>query len=450
LAGVWAFFANAAEESKLPEAIRPDVPPARATLPASNASIDRAIVRWTKRSEEKPSEPAAWVNLGNALMQKSRETADVRLYDRAEAAFRKALDLDAKEVEAMVGLAWVYNSRHQFDDGMQWAETALSVNATIQEAHALLGDAAVELGNYGDALDHYQAALDIRPDLASYSRAAHVLWLTGHAVKARWLMQKAIDAGGPYAENTAWCRAALALMLMRTGALIPAEQEAEKALRLSPKNAHVLAAMGQIKAARKDYEAAVGYYRQAVELGPSHDSLVGLGDIYAFMGRHDEAEKEYQQVIALHTNGLAHHHGESAHVHAPGDGNIQLARFYADHDRNLTEALREAELAFKSYQNVFVADTLAWCCYKKGLYEKAGQTIRLALKWNTPDANILFHAGMIQAKLGDKVMARKYLYRALNLQPHFHARDAAIAASTLKELASSVERATPQTVERGN
>ncbi len=42
-------------------------------------------------------------------------------------------------------------------------------------------------------------------------------------------------------------------------------------------------------------------------------------------------------------------------------------QFYADHDRNLIEALRMAEQR-KLSDNVFDADTLAWCYYKNGQY----------------------------------------------------------------------------------
>ena len=40
----------------------------------------------------------------------------------------------------------------------------------------------------------------------------HLLWITGRATHGRAMMQQAIDAGGPYPENAAWCRAELAQM----------------------------------------------------------------------------------------------------------------------------------------------------------------------------------------------------------------------------------------------
>jgi tetratricopeptide (TPR) repeat protein len=334
--------------------------------------------------------------------------------------------------EATIGLACVYNSRHEFDQGVEWARKAIELDAANQDAYALLGDAAVELGNYEEALAHYQRCLDLGPNLASYSRAAHLLFLTGDSSKARLLMQKAIDAGGPYAENTAWCQAQLALMLFETGALIAADQQLQQGLRIAPNNRHLLAAMARVKTAKKEYEAAIECCHKALAVARDHDVLVMLGDLYALSGRGKEADEQYSRVLELQGG---HDHGDGkVHVHASDHGNALLAKFLADHDRNLDEALLQAEKAFKLYKNVFVTDTLAWCYYKNGRYKEASDTIAAALRYGTPKAEILFHAGMIHAKLDERPKAQKYLYQALSLNPYFHPTQAQLAADTITEL----------------
>ena len=124
----------------------------------------------------------------------------------------------------MIGLAWVHGALHQFETSIQWAQKSLSMDSDISEAYGLLGDAALEMGDYDAAFEHYQKMLDIRPDLSSYSRAGHLLFVTGDIQGAIGLMQKAIAAGAPFAENTAWCRAELANMLWSKGDLPMAEQ----------------------------------------------------------------------------------------------------------------------------------------------------------------------------------------------------------------------------------
>jgi tetratricopeptide (TPR) repeat protein len=324
-------------------------------------------------------------------------------------------------------MAWVCGGRHEFAASSEWARKALALDPKQHAAYGLLGDAAMETGDYEAAFEHLQKMLALRPDVSSYSRAARLMYLTGDTRKATWLMRKAIAAGAPHAENTAWCRAQLALMLWHTGALLPAEQALEAALKQTPDNLHLLAAMGQVKASRKEYRAAIRYYEKAVAIAPQHEALVALGDLYALTGRKDEAEKQFARVEQL------------LHSHQPGGahGGMELARFYADHDRHLREALAMAEADFKAHPDVFGADTLAWCYFKNGRPEDAGKIIRKALRLGTPDARILFHAGMIAAKRGDRAGAQQYLYQALSLNPYFHPVDAAVAAHTLKQLGSA-------------
>jgi tetratricopeptide (TPR) repeat protein len=396
------------------------------TLPAAAgpSPTDKAVTLWAARARQDPRSILAWTNLGDVLMQKSRETMDVAYYGRAETAFLRALEIAPNNTPAMTGLAWVHGSRHEFERSIEWAKKALAADPNSQDAYGLLGDADVEMGNYEAAFKHYQRMLDIRPDLSSYSRGAHLLFLTGDARKAIWLMEKAVAAGAAHAENTAWCRAQLALMLWHTGALIAAEQTAEAGLALAPDNYHLLAAMGRIKAARQDYEAAVGYYTKASSTAPHHEVVVALGDLYTLMGKPDEALKQYALVQVIHDANRA----------KGVKGSVELARFYADHDQKLAEAVSIAEDEYEMRPNIGAADTLAWCYYKAGRTMDAKRMIEKALALKTPDATLLFHAGMIHEKLGHRREAQQFLYRAVSLNPNFHPLYAKLATDTLAKL----------------
>lgn len=408
------------------EKIAPNVL-AAISVSIGDSATDQPIARWLTAVKQQPKSDIAWVNLGNALMQKVRESWDEGRYGQAEYAYLRALDKNPENVAAVVGMSWVYGGLHQFGHSIEWANKALLLDPQNPEAHGLIADAKVEWGDYKAAEGHIQKMLDSRPDLSSYSRAAHLLFLTGDVQKGIWLMQKAINAGGPYAENTAWCRAQLAMMLWNTGALALAERELEKAIKTAPDNYYVLEAMGKIKSARKDYDAAIENYKKAIAITPRPKTFVALGDLYLLKGENEQAEAQFRRIENPKNHSTSHSH--------PGD--ILLASFYADHDRNLEIALTEAEAAYTVYKNVFVTDTLAWCYYKNGRYQEAKKAIQSTLKWKTPDANILFHAGMIYAKLSEYTTAKNFLYQALSLNPNFHPINARVAADTLKALRRS-------------
>jgi tetratricopeptide (TPR) repeat protein len=272
----------------------------RARQTAGTSATDQVIARWTQRVTIEAHDHDAWTQLGEAFMQKARETADASYYRRAEGAFQRALSVQPQHVAALTGMAWVYGALHEFEESVAWARKALAVDPTHQAAYGLLGDAAVERGDYDAAFEHYQKMLDIRPDLGSPSRGAHLLYLTGNHQKAIRMMEKAIAAGAPNAENTAWARAQLAILLWNTGALLPAERVLETALGAAPGNHQVLAATGRVKAARKEYQAAIDYYRRAIAVAPQHDTVVALGDLYLLTGRKEEAEKQYALVEVIY------------------------------------------------------------------------------------------------------------------------------------------------------
>lgn len=432
LLGVWGLLgllsipSQAAEwvETAVPPQLRSSQTPAVPARPAVGTQIDQAIATWTQRVQQAPQQDHAWVQLGDAFMQKARETADVSYYNRAEAAFQQALTLTPQHREALTGMAWVASVRHDFEQSITWAKQALALDASHHRAHGLLGDAAVEMGDYEAAFEHYQSMINLRPDFSSYSRAAHLLYLTGSHMQAIWMMQKALAAGAPYAEHTAWGQAQLALLLWHTGALLPAEQMLTAALKDMPTNPHLLAAMGKIKASQQDYAAALDYYTRASAITPQPETLMALGDLYRLSARQEEADKHYALVEAIQqlhqANGIR--------------GDIQILRFYADHDRKLAEALQEAEALYQTRKNVYTADVLAWCYYKNGRYADAKKVMKKALSQQTPDAQILFHAGMIALQLGEESSARNYLSRALSLNPQFHPQYAAVAADALKQL----------------
>ena len=140
-------------------------------------------------------------------------------------------------------------------------------------------------------------------------------------------------------------------------------------------------------------------------------------------GRADEAKQQYEQVEFIEKMGAG-----------GGTYSRQLAIFWADHDIRLDEALAAAEREKAERNDIYTSDALAWCLYKKGRFAEAKTAIDEALRLNTRDARLLFHAGMIALSTGEKRKGADYLKQALAVNPSFDILQADVAKEKLSAL----------------
>jgi tetratricopeptide (TPR) repeat protein len=195
-----------------------------------------------------PRGAAAWVERGDAALERYRDTRSPEAVSAAELAYELARELDPASADALAGLGHVRGIGHEFEESLAFAERALWRDPEHRGAHGVLADAAFELGRIELAAKHVEAMLALRPDLASYARGARVLERQGEPARAAELMRHAIAAGAPRAESTSWCRAELARMLGRQGRVLEAERVIAEALALAPEHPDVLAAAAALRA----------------------------------------------------------------------------------------------------------------------------------------------------------------------------------------------------------
>ena len=80
-------------------------------------------------------------------------------------------------------------------------------------------------------------------------------------------------------------------------------------------------------------------------------------------------------------------------VDAPEPKNF--ARFLAEHNRKIDEAVQIAERAASGRRDIFTEDALAWAYFKAGRIEDARKAMTLALRTGTRDRDIRSHAAAI-------------------------------------------------------
>ena len=97
-----------------------------------------------------------------------------------------------------------------------------------------------------------------------------------------------------------------------------------------------------------------------------------------------------------------------------------MAVSYSDHDIHQQQALDLAHKEFEVRHDVYTWDAVAWALYKDSQPEQAAAAIKGALRLETKDALLFFHAGMMYQRLGEYQKTNEYLRRAIALNPQFH------------------------------
>ena len=85
----------------------------------------------------------------------------------------------------------------------------------------------------------------------------------------------------------------------------------------------------------------------------------------------------------------------------------------------MEEALDLALTELDSRKDIYGYDAAAWAQYKNGNFKEAQTLMQEALKFDTRDARLYYHAGMIEHALGNDQAARSLLEEALAINPHF-------------------------------
>ena len=394
----------------------------------AETALDATIrsLQETLRSGDTRTTGLAATMLGQAYLQKARETGDPGYYPKVETLFQQALAADNGNVEALVGLGTLALSRHEFAAALDWGEQARALNPYDATALGVIGDAQVELGRYDEAGETVQAMVDLRPDLGSYSRVSYLRELMGDREGALLAMEQAAIAGSGYPENVAWVRVQLGNLRFDGGDLAGAATEYAAALAAVHGYAPGLAGQARVAAASGDLDRAAELYDKAVSTIPLPEFVVAYGDVLNAAGRPEEAAAQFALVEAI----------QKLHTASGVDTDLELALFAADYggDGDLLQAVEKARAVVATRPSIVAWDVLAWTLYRSGDLEGAAEASEQALRLGTQSALMRFHAGMIAAARGETAQAIAFLESALVLNPHFSVRYEPEARATLERL----------------
>jgi tetratricopeptide (TPR) repeat protein len=380
------------------QGLDPAATPAQRSLARARASIDKA-----------PAAATGHVELAMALARRARETADPDFYDLAEQAIAKALELSPADFEALKARAWVRLGQHRFAEARELAE---ALNRRVPDdvmVYGLLADASVELGDYERAERACQWMLDLRPgNVPALTRAAYLRELFGDVQGAVELMAQALDAT-PFgeSEDRAWLLTQLAHLDLVTGKSREAVERLEQALQHFPGYHYALAQLARARSAQGRHAEAASLLRQRYEAAPHPENHYDLAVALERAGLGAEARAafaEFEKAALLEAEG-------------EDNANRELIFYYADHARRPADALAVAQRQLARRRDVHTLDAYAWALFRSGRFGEADKAIDQALVVGIRDASMLYHAGAIAAKRGDRATATARLRESLELNP---------------------------------
>ena len=349
--------------------------------------LGKRIVDLRARSAARPDDVGAAVMLADALVRQTRITGNTGLAVEAEGALKRALAADPGNYDVNRELGSLLLSQHRFREAVAVGEKNRDARPYDPMNYGIIGDGHLELGEYDQAFDAFDKMMTLRPNAASYARVAYARELQGNLTGAVESMRLAADATPPDdAEALAWHHAQVGDLYLRLGKLHEAETEYITASHAFPAHPFAMIGYARLLAARGERSSALTLLQELAKTAPTPDLAARTGDLLEQLGRHDEAERQY----ALAEAGWR--------VDAPEPKN--LARFLADHNRNIPEAVAIAEKAARERHDIFTEDALAWAYFKAGRVSAAREAIGQALRTGSKDADIRAHAKAIESAAG--------------------------------------------------
>ncbi len=305
----------------------------------------------------------------------------------AEEVYRKVIEFDQGRTQAYVQLGLVCNLTNRQIEALTFFNKALEINPGQTEALALVVTYYIREKKFDEALRICEAHK--KKVAGNQSNLAQIEYLQGSILLAK--------------KDT---RAA--------------QERFTKAIDTEPNMVAPYLALAQIYVKNKKYDEAVAKYESILAKNPKYlAGYMSVGTIYDLKGKGAKAETYYRKALEIKKD------------FGPAANN--LAWNLADRGGNIDEALTYAQIAKEQMpENAAVMDTLGWIYYLKGTYSNAIAEFQDSLARDPNNPVINYHMGLAQYKNKDKLKAKEFLGKALELEPDF--RGAGEARKVLQEI----------------
>ncbi|MDZ5623611.1 tetratricopeptide repeat protein [Nocardioides sp. HM23] len=390
--------------------------------PGDGRNLTAVIDRLEETLRRVPDDHLTWATLALAYVEQVRVNGDVALYDEAEEAVDRSLEIQPDDnVAALTATSALHGVKHEFRDALASADAALEIDPFHPAALVLRVDALTELGRYADQLAALRTADRRQPGVPVAVRFAYAYELRGDLPRATAILRR--SATSATGGDRAHVLTLLADLERRRGRTTEAGRLLGVVRRIDPGYLPALISRARLATATGRLGRAARLWDRVVARADHPEHHVELGEIYAATGRHRLAHQQLDPLEEYATEQDSVSLGRE----------LDVALFMADHaDPEIGLAAARAE--WDSRKGIPAADALGWTLHRTGQSRAGLRFARIATRLGTPDAGFWIHRGLIEASLGLAGPARRHLAYALRLDPGISPAQRQRAARVLDRL----------------
>jgi len=262
----------------------------------------KILTRLADREEDRVRKVEALRDLAQLYL---RELGD---HEQAMGAYRKVLDLDPDNTQALAALRGLYRGQEMWDELVALLESRVELTEVAEDLagfrHGLAEVYEEGLGRKEKAIEQYQLLLEANPNDDKALRGLERLYdATGQGDKYLEILDKRI-ASASDDDKVDLCRRMAAQWGEQEGGQARAAEYLEMLLGVRPADAEALKGLVKMYWAIPDHEKLADAYQRSIEAARRGDEksglLAGLGMVYEeHLGDLESAEKTFGRLLEV-------------------------------------------------------------------------------------------------------------------------------------------------------
>jgi tetratricopeptide (TPR) repeat protein len=415
IAAICAIAVWPAYEKRAESAARAASLPTMAPVTADYLGRDKTIAFWEGMARKHVYEDMLSPRqLAGQYLQRYRERGDIGDVLRAEHEAFVALRMQPRgNMPAELQLGSVFLTLHRFHDALAVTRDIESYDPHDDAMLTREASLDLEIGDYDGAAHRLDAVKPNSRDDSWRVVESRYLELTGHLAAARDLLATAAayqnaNFDAP-AQQRAWYFFRQGEMAFEAGDNDAALADETEALTVFPIYADALRVRARIECSLHRWQECLRDATASANDVPYPETLGYEFDAQSALGDRSAAAQTADLIITIEKIGNTQHISDRL-----------LAIYYSEHRIRTADAYAIARRELLARDDIFTEDTLAWAAAMDGRWPEARVAIRKAIRFDTENALLQYHAGAIALHFGDRTEAKRRFERALALNSQFH------------------------------